>query len=175
MTYVDNGTIHPGSQLTALPWPHVLFVFRHVSIHIHRPQQYKGLDCWDFNQPFLPFAELWGLILGIREASAPFTLSPEGGTTEWNNWESSSLFTFLLIRVCVHQPWCGKARWKLEWHIFNSGDSPLVLSPLLFSFHLMNQLFWQGGDRSLPGSLSHLEPLFPASVKCCLIWHKTLL
>lgn len=137
MTYVDNGTIHPGSQLTALPWPHGLFLFRHVSIHIHRPQQYKGLDCWHFNQPFLPFAWLWGLILGIREASAPFTLSPEGGETEWNNWESSSLFTFLLLRVCVHQLWCGKARRKLEWYIFNSGDSSprFISSPSLLPFN----------------------------------------
>lgn len=39
-------------------------------------------------------------------------------------------------------------------YIFNSGNSPPILSLLLLSFHLMNQLFWQGRECSLPSLLS---------------------
>lgn len=42
----------------------------------------------------------------------------------------------------------------LVQYIFNSGNSPPILSLPLLSFHLMNQLFWQGGECSLPSSLS---------------------
>lgn len=42
----------------------------------------------------------------------------------------------------------------LVQYIFNSGNSPPILSLPLLSFHLMNQLFWQGGESSFPGSLS---------------------
>lgn len=154
MTYVDNGTIHPGSQLTALPWPHGLFLFRHVSIHIHRPQQYKGLDCWHFNQPFLPFAWLWGLILGIREASAPFTLSPEGGEQN-GTIGSPAPYSHSCFLGSVYISYdAAKQEGNLSDTYLIVGILPLVLSPLLLSFYLMNQLFWQGGERSLPGSLS---------------------
>lgn len=95
----------------------------------------------------------------------------ENGTI-WNS--ASYSMCCILSSVYISCSAIKQVEKDLVQYIFNTGKSPLILSRPLLSFHLMNQLFWQGRECSLLAP-SHFEPLFPASLKCCLIWHKTLL
>lgn len=80
-----------------------------------------GVWSWGLGKPGHPSLYLW------REKKKEEKKIKKERKPELNNWESSSLFTLLLIRGCIHWPWCCKA-------VENLCDTYLILGflPLFY-------------------------------------------